>query len=505
MSRLLCLLLLWLCGAIDGRADNTLRVINDVPASVADPTNVFVQLNYHSASLNPALQKFEVVYPFTADTHVWTLNISAIDGGHMLYGIDPTHEMAAYSKVGDPDVRKMFDGLFEFSLKSTDTIGYWDISNVDWIGLLCRVNCTSGGYPESTWQLAYNKSANALIDRVMADYQFTAAQQAQVLVQEASWGPSWRKMIAPNKDNVLGYPYTTSPGGKTHLADYLTLMELNQTPLCLKANLPSTDHAAFPGTNPPDWETRVAALGATPATFTGKLQLPSAVNVTPPIPAPGLTDKIVLVLSNAACHTEIYYATDALNPETTYRCDSDGGTWVWVMTNRHLNCVTPGNAALFEDWIASLANKICFSFNAGLIPTNTSPAHIYTFSGYANLVPTETNSWQNPPYEVNMYNNVIVENSDSYGMGYSDQGVTFGAKQVIKETLKSGAVVELRILNPNDEPPPPPSTLSMPLAGDFDGDGKADPTVCNPDDGHWQIRLSGNGYTVYDLPNFLGK
>jgi|GEM_PF-6642847 len=510
MSFLLLLLLFWGVNVRVINAANTLKIINDVPASVADPTNIFIQLDYASASLDPALQNFEVVYPFTSATSVWTLTIENINAGNLKFGIDPVHGMEQYSKISDPDVHLMFDGLCEFSLLSTDTVGYWDISNVDWIGMPCLVKCTSGGYPNSTWQLGYYKKMSELIDMVADEYQFTPDQSAQVLIHSNAWASTWNKLMAPNHEPNT---YVDSPGGKTHLVDYLCRLESNSVPLLLKANLPSSDTNHFTGANPPDWQNRVAALGTTPASFTGKFQWQSAVDVTPPIPGPGLTNAIVLTLSNAACGTVLYYSTDGINPGTTYRNDSDGGlwvsyctdfhagTWIWVMTNVHLNCVTPGNPSFFEDWVASLANKVCYSLNAGLIPTNSSPANIYTFSGDSALVPQETNSWQYPPYEVNMYNNIIVNNSDSYGMGYSDAN-PFGAKKVVMQTQKNGAVVELHLLDP-DIDPTPEDALSVPLAGDFDGDARADPAMFNTN-GNWKVKLSGGNYSLLSLSGFLG-
>ncbi len=286
----------------------------------------------------------------------------------------------------------------------------------------------------------------------------------------------------------------------------------NNVPLCLKADLPSTDHVGYPGPNPPDWQNRVAALGNTRAAFTGRFHPPSAVAVHPPLPGPGLTDKIVLVLSNAACRVMLYYSIDAINPGTTYRNDSDGGLWVryctdihantweWVMVNRHLNCVTPGNPSFFEAWVASLANRLCYSINAGLIPTNSNPAHVYTFSGNDALVHTETNTWQSPPYSVNMYNDIIINNSDSYGMGYSDAN-PFGVRKVVRQTKRDGAIVELRLLNPGAAPTP--GHVSAAFAADFDGDRKADPAVYDTN-GAWQINLSSSGYAAHNLPHFLG-
>ncbi|MCX6993040.1 MAG: FG-GAP-like repeat-containing protein [Kiritimatiellaeota bacterium] len=497
MKKLIILSLLYCSANI--HAANTLIIINDVPASVANPTNIFIQLDYTSASISPALEKFEVVYPFTDAINVWTLAIENINSGNLKYGIDPVHAMEQYSKVSDPDVTLMFDGLFEFSLLATDTVGYWDISNVDWIGMLCSVKCTAGGYPNATWQLGYYKKAAELISMVTNEYQFTPTQADQVLIHSNAWSSSWTKLMAPNHEVDT---YVDSPGGKTHLVDYLCMLESNRVPVCLKANLPSTDTGHFTGANPPDWTNRVAALGTTPASFVGTFQLQSAVDVTPPIPGPGLTDEIVLVLSNATCGVVLYYSTDGINPGTTYRNDSDGGlwvryctdtnagTWAWVMTNRHLNCVTAGNPSLFEDWVASLANKACYSLNAGLIPTNSNPINVYTFSGYDTLVPTETNTWKYPPYEVNMYNNIIVNNSDSYGMGYSDAN-PFGAKKVVQQTEKDGAIVELHLLDPDADPTPGDA-----IAADFDNDGKADFAVVDAD-GYWTIWWSTADYTPY--------
>ncbi len=493
MKKIIFLLVL-MCCYVNVRAANTLRIINDVPATAANPTNIYIQLMYNSASIDPALENFEVVYPFSDAISVWTLEITSINSGNLKYGIDPAHEMEQYSKLSAPDVHLFFDGLFEFSLLSTDTVGYWDISNVDWIGMLCKVRCTSGGYPDDTWQLAYYKSAAELINMVSNEYQFTSAQADEVLIHSNAWSSGWTKMMAPNHEPDT---YAESPGGKTHLVNYFYSLESNSVPLCLKANLPSTDTGHFTGDNPPEWQDRVAALGTTPATFTGTFQLKAAVDVNPPIPGPGLTNEIVLVLSNNTCGTMLYYSTDGLNPQTTYRNDSDGGlwvryctdldagTWAWVMTNRHLNCVTAGNPSLFEDWVASMANKICYSLNAGLIPTNSNPANVYTFSGYDSLVATETNTWEYPPYEVNMYNNIIVNNSDSYGMGYSDAN-PIGANKVVVQTVKDGAVVDLHLLDPDNHPTPGDVTPPVPVAGDFDGDRLADAALYNTN-GNWKI------------------
>ena len=43
------------------------------------------------------------------------------------------------------------------------------------------------------------------------------------------------------------------------------------------------------------------------------------------------------------------------------------------------------------------------------------------------------------------------------------------------------------------------------MAADFDGDAKADPVVADPTTGHWKVKLSSAGYSLVDLPDFLGE
>ncbi|HBA86387.1 MAG TPA: hypothetical protein DCZ95_20090 [Verrucomicrobia bacterium] len=450
------LVLCW-CGNV--QAANVLRIYNDVPSSVTAPSNVFIQLQYAAASIKPALTNFEVVYPFTTTTNVWTLIVTNITAGNLRYGLDPSHTMEAYSKTGAPDVHKMYNGLFEFSLLTGD-VGYWDISNVDWVGMLCGVRCITGGHPHATWQIGYNKKSSELIGMITNLYQFDAAQAANVMMTSNVWSNTWIKLMAPN---IQHDEYAYSPSGKSNLVDYMYRLQSNGVPIVLKANRPSNDPAHFNGPNPIHWTNRIAALNNNPAVFIGRFHSATQLMVNPMLPGPGQTNQIVLVLTNDACKTEIYYSVDGVNPATIYRNDSDAGlwvryctdtnanTWVWLMTNRHLNCVSTTNPSLFEDWIASLANKLCYSLNAGLIPTNSNPTQVFTFSGDAALVHSETNTWQSPPYQVNMYNNTIVQNSDSYGMGYSD-GNPFGGEKVVVQTKNDGAVVELHLLAPDADP-----------------------------------------------------
>ncbi|MFH0878816.1 MAG: hypothetical protein V2A34_03805 [Lentisphaerota bacterium] len=461
----IALALICSCGQV--QAVNTLKVHNDVPLSVADPTNVFIQLMYASASIHPALPNYAVVYPFTSSTSVWTLVITNIDAGNLKFGLDPTREMTQFTNMA-PDVRTMFTGLFEFSLLSGDTVGYWDLSNVDWIGMLCGAVCTTGGYPEATWHIGYNKKASELISMITNEYQFTAEQAANVLVTSNAWSNTWVKLMAPNKNPV---EYASSPSGTSNLVNYLYRLESNNVPVLFKANFPSLDTNWFSAPNPVNWTSRMTRAhyfsGGTNAPFTGHFQ-PAAPVTLAPTGGPGTNYYVVLILTNHETLTELYYATNAINPSTIYQNESDGGLWVryctdtnaggtweWVMTNRHLNCVTPhtSNSApsLFEDWVASLANRLCFSMNAGLIPTNSNPAQVFTISGNAALVAMETNTWQSPRYKVNTYNAVIVENSDSYGMAYSDANTEKGAKVVV-QTRTNGAIVELHILSPNADP-----------------------------------------------------
>jgi len=43
------------------------------------------------------------------------------------------------------------------------------------------------------------------------------------------------------------------------------------------------------------------------------------------------------------------------------------------------------------------------------------------------------------------------------------------------------------------------------FAADFDGDRLADPAVAQTTNGNWQIKLSSGGYSLLDLPGFLGE
>jgi len=95
--------------------------------------------------------------------------------------------------------------------------------------------------------------ASELISLVTNEYQFTTTQADQALIHSNVWSSSWTKLMAPNHEVNT---YVDSPGGKTHLVNYLYRLESNSVPVCLKANIPSTDTGHFTGDNPPDWENR---------------------------------------------------------------------------------------------------------------------------------------------------------------------------------------------------------------------------------------------------------
>jgi len=86
------------------------------------------------------------------------------------------------------------------------------------------------------------------------------------------------------------------------------------------------------------------------------------------------------------------------------------------------------------------------------------------------------------------------------GLGYSDTSAMRGALYYYWLKAKNAAVTS--------EFSAPAcgccSSLSGGLAGDYDGDGKADPTLYDEATGTWYTLLSGAGYAKLELPGFLG-
>jgi len=436
-----------LCGTVCARGDTTLIVYNHVTS--APPEKIVLQLNFKSgevAHLLPAemTNRLHAVRPFSGAVNSWTLTIHHVESGNLRFGHDPDDLVQSGVETG---YEVLYDGFVEFTVKSTDATGWWNLSNVDWIGVLCGLRCTHGGFdPGPTWTMGYGKRAAEMIGIINDLYEFTADESNQVM----KLFPLGVKLMAPTK-----YPntYAESAGGRRSVRTYLDALSTNHVPELLLADWWNVD-AGSPANNPVNWNNRVPTNTA--VEFEGGFRWYEDLSSI------GISDgRVVHVLSNQEYGVQMYLTTNALNPATILRGDSEGGCWVrylqhtnqpddwtWTFVNAHLNCIASNSP--FGQWCASLTKKVITPINNGLIPTNANPATVFNYSGFDWRMPLETNTWARPPYPVNLYNLAIVTNSDSYGMSYSD--AAYSTKVLAQTQSSEDPVVELHILDPQADP-----------------------------------------------------
>ncbi len=436
--------------AVTVQANTTTLIVHNHVTS-APPEKIFLQFFFRGAAdLEPLVMtnNLHVVRPFTVSSQTWTLMIHNVNSGNLRFGHDPDNLVQNGVETG---YEVLFDGFVEFTVLTGDPAGWWNLSNVDWIGMLCGLRCTRGGKdPGTNWSLGYGRKASELIDMISQQYEFTPAETAQVMKPF----PAGTKLMAPTK-----YPntYSGSAGGQRSVATYFNRLVSNQVPAILVADRKNAD--GNPAPNPPDWDNRVGPLA--------EVEFGGGFRAHANLQSLGINDApVVYVLTNHAVGVELYLTANALNANTILSGDSYGGCWVryqsdllnpgswgWVITNEHLNCVRiePGSNSAFRAWCASLTKKVIYPINAGIIPTNAHPGagQVFNYSGFASRL-WETNTWQRPRYQINMYNHTIVTNSDSYGMSYSDAG---DSSKVQAQTYSAQApIVELHLLDPQADP-----------------------------------------------------
>ena len=297
---------------------------------------------------------------------------------------------------------------------------------MDQLALLCGLRCSD---PSPPTQPPFTKCGYAtlsqpgMLERLLQATDLPANHGANPAYLECGPTLQYRKLASPS---IVPEAY------QSIMDDYLMQLETNG----VKVTLVSDD--------------LVNSGGPPSAQFSGTFQTP-AIN-----PMISNTDPVVLQLDgNDSDHTVIYLTTTALNGQTVFRSDSDGGMYIYqngslVAGDQHLNWIT--NPPALGQEVSSVVRNLLTAMNLGQI--KYGPGAVYDQSKPRTWQPAYTGEYYNS------YNKFIVDNSNSYGMPYSD-----AAHSKVQYFSSGNATLDLHVLDPSD-----PSTITY-----FDGNPLSDP------------------------------
>ena len=343
-------------------------------------------------------------------------------------------------------------GFFEFT-GLADQDNYWDITNVDQIGLFAGFD--DG---EATW--GYGKTPTDMISAIEAVAPELKKTSPTPLNPESKTDPQGHLPPAlmnikiSYKDPETGEEVPTSFSklqGPTDLwAYYYLSLPSEYLETVVKAGIKAKVQGdATKDSTKPHCGPQMEAFEFEGMFYNGNYQ--AAKGMT--LPANLKAEDVVLALTCAAPpvaaeggvqpkEVTVLYTKDALNAKTILSGDSDQGVFIhnaynvgigegkveyhvdWITTNDvsypakgngvGLNWVCPVgdpvySTSCFQAMINSLARDVIIGFNEGSIPLTKGS----TFDSQG------TKSEEGKKYS-NQWNNIIVENSNSYGMAYSD-------------------------------------------------------------------------------------
>jgi len=351
----------------------------------------------------------------------FTCSFTYINSGTFWYII--TNSTGAKTIAANPGVamgtadKNWVGGFFELTyLKDQDT--FFDVTNVDQMGLLCgcEFKDSTGA---SKGHAGYGKTADDMIAGLISACDLSATTSAKISISTDSgtytklWGPTVPEVSSEyNKTyddyidaiksngtvmNILSDSTIKSPHGGTQLNGFNFSGQFGEPTFDLPAGCPISKSEII-------------------AWFKGKESDPN----------PSDTDE-----------TYIFLTKEGLNGGTIMSGNSAGGMYVYPAfeyadpsdqstikkggwaSNVSLNWTATGSQAValttcFQATISSVIRDLITAMNLGYIGV-TEAKKDFTYKDLATYATSE-----NQEKYLNNWNNYITENSDSYGMAYSD-------------------------------------------------------------------------------------
>lgn len=301
-------------------------------------------------------------------------------------------------------------GFFELtSLKNVGT-AYFDITNVDQIGLFCGIKFSNGE------KCGYGRPATTFIEDVIKVCNLYSNTTAKKTITGMD-GHSYTKLWGPT------VPPVTSQYSNTYKS-YLEAIQKNSTSMRFKAD--STKGSPHGGTQ----------LGS--FTFDGAFGEPENL---PPGSSLQKSD-VVLWFKAENCTslgktTYIFFTADAINGGTIMSGNSTRGMYVYPAfeyadpanpgtikkggwaENVSLNWTATGPNAVkdttcFQAMISSVGRDLVTALNLGYV--GVTPEHKSFVYGETSTYASEATQAE----YINKWNKYVTDHSDSYGMAYSD-------------------------------------------------------------------------------------
>lgn len=301
-------------------------------------------------------------------------------------------------------------GFFELTSLKADNYAYFDVTNVDQVGLVCGVEFSDGTH------CGYGKTANELISGLISACGLKADTSAKVSIT-GSDGNTYKKLWGPTVGSVSSQ-YSSAYDA------YIKAIKDNVTKLTINSD--STIGSPHCGTQ----------LGS--FKFTGYFGVPELM----PAGSSINTQDIVAYFEAVDCPakgeiTYIYLTKEALNGGTIMSGSSAGGMYVYP-AYEYANPTTPSQMEkggwandVSLNWTATGANAVadttCFqamisSVGRDLV-TAMNLGYIGVSSAHNDFVYQDTSTYASAATQseyINQWNKYITDNSDSYGMAYSD-------------------------------------------------------------------------------------
>lgn len=301
-------------------------------------------------------------------------------------------------------------GFFELTSLESVKKAYFDITNVDQIGLFCGIKFSDGE------TCGYGLPAKDFIPGMEKACSLAKGTSAKVSIN-ATDGNTYSKLWGPT------VPTVTSQYSGTY-DTYLKAIKANGTSITIKAD--STIGSPHSGTQFPSF------------TFVGSFSEPAT------LPQGSTLKKSDVILwfkaedcTSKGITTYIYFTSDAINGGTIMSGNSPKGMYVYPAfeyadpTNPStidkggwaedvpLNWTATGSNAVkdttcFQAMISSVGRDLITALNLGYI--GVTPAHNAFVYGDASTYASQSTQ----DTYINRWNKYITDHSDSYGMAYSD-------------------------------------------------------------------------------------
>jgi hypothetical protein len=298
-------------------------------------------------------------------------------------------------------------------------IPYLDVTNVDQIGLFCGME-----FPEinavNLGRCGYGKTADGMISGIINACNLGDDTSAKVTIKGTD-GKTYSKLWGPTVANVA------DQYNKIY-AEYIKEINANGTVLNILSDVTKgSPHAG----------TQLEAFSFKGEFGEPSFDLPSGCPISKSDIVAWFKGKENGKTPADDSETYIFLTEDGLNPNTIASGNSSGGMYVYPAfeyadpkdqtkikkggwaENVSLNWTATGDKAVsettcFQAAISSVIRNLIISMNKGYIGV-TSGKENFTYGD-----PSTYASEENQQKYLNEWNNYITDNSDSYGMAYSD-------------------------------------------------------------------------------------